>query len=113
MSQNIDKISSLSNLAKKLDSSSKAVNKDELNFGDILKNSIEDVNQYQKKGDKAMADIATGEVKDLHQAALAIGKAETSKEKTAKEKTVKAKTGKEKVLKRKTIKPKEVRNSSQ
>ncbi|MBR6611105.1 MAG: flagellar hook-basal body complex protein FliE, partial [Campylobacter sp.] len=28
--------------------------------------------------DKAVADLATGEVKDLHQAAIAIGKAETS-----------------------------------
>lgn len=78
MSQNIDKISSLSNIANKLNKVNESTNEDGLDFGEILKNSMEDVNNYQKEGDKAMADIATGEVKDLHQAALAIGKAETS-----------------------------------
>lgn len=47
-------------------------------FANILEKSLSAVNEQQVKGDKAMADIATGEVKDLHQAALAIGKAETS-----------------------------------
>jgi len=45
-------------------------------FGDILKKSIGEVNEIQKAGEKAMEDIATGQVKDLHQAALAIDKAE-------------------------------------
>jgi flagellar hook-basal body complex protein FliE len=44
----------------------------------MLKDSLSKVNNIQKKGNTAMADIATGEVKNLHQAALAIGKAETS-----------------------------------
>lgn len=47
-------------------------------FSKILEKSLGAVNEQQVKGDQAMADIATGEVKDLHQAALAIGKAETS-----------------------------------
>ncbi len=47
-------------------------------FADQLKSALEDVNTMQEKGDKAMADLATGQVKDLHQAAIAIGKAETS-----------------------------------
>ena len=47
-------------------------------FADKLKEAMEDVNQLQKEGDEAMADMATGQVKDLHQAAIAIGKAETS-----------------------------------
>lgn len=47
-------------------------------FADLLKNSIEEVDDLQKEGDKALADIATGQVKDLHQAAIAINKAETS-----------------------------------
>lgn len=47
-------------------------------FADLLKNSIEEVDDLQREGDKALADIATGQVKDLHQAALAINKAETS-----------------------------------
>ena len=45
-------------------------------FEDILKKSIGEVNEIQKAGEKAMEDIATGQVKDLHQAALAIDKAE-------------------------------------
>ncbi len=47
-------------------------------FDKILKESLKEVNDLQKNADKAMADIATGEVKDLHQAAIAIDKAEIS-----------------------------------
>ncbi|TQR33016.1 flagellar hook-basal body complex protein FliE [Campylobacter sp. MIT 99-7217] len=47
-------------------------------FAKLLKGSIEDLDQTQKAGEAAMADIATGEVKDLHQAAIAINKAESS-----------------------------------
>ena len=35
-------------------------------------------NAHQKTSEKALSDVATGQVKDLHQAAIAIGKAETS-----------------------------------
>jgi flagellar hook-basal body complex protein FliE len=48
------------------------------NFADTLKSAIDDVNEMQQESEKAIADLATGQVKDLHQAALAIGKAETS-----------------------------------
>ncbi|NPA30075.1 MAG: flagellar hook-basal body complex protein FliE [Epsilonproteobacteria bacterium] len=47
-------------------------------FGEILKKSLDEVNDLQKEGQKAMGDIATGQVKDLHQAAIAIDKAEMS-----------------------------------
>ena len=47
-------------------------------FFDILKSTIEDVNSKQIEADKALGSIATGEVKDLHQAAIAINKAEIS-----------------------------------
>ena len=47
-------------------------------FADALKDAIGDVNNQQVKSDNAMADLATGQVKDLHQAALAISKAEIS-----------------------------------
>jgi len=47
-------------------------------FLSILKASLEDVNEMQIQGDKALRDIATGQVKDLHQAAIAIDKAEIS-----------------------------------
>lgn len=47
-------------------------------FSKLLKNSIEDLDKTQKTAESAMTDIATGEVKDLHQAAIAITKAESS-----------------------------------
>jgi len=48
------------------------------NFADSLKSALNEVNDLQQKSEEAMADIATGQVKDLHQAALAIDKAEIS-----------------------------------
>jgi flagellar hook-basal body complex protein FliE len=47
-------------------------------FADHLKNALNEENKLQVEGDTALGDIATGQVKDLHQAAMAIGKAETS-----------------------------------
>jgi len=48
------------------------------NFADALKGALDETNAIQDRGDKAMAAIATGQVKDLHQAALSIDKAEMS-----------------------------------
>ncbi|MBU1659300.1 flagellar hook-basal body complex protein FliE [bacterium] len=47
-------------------------------FAGHLKSALNEVNDLQETSEKAIADLATGQVKDLHQAALAIGKAETS-----------------------------------
>jgi flagellar hook-basal body complex protein FliE len=47
-------------------------------FAKQLKSALNEVNDIQETSEKAVADMATGQVKDLHQAALAIGKAETS-----------------------------------
>ncbi|MDX1296036.1 MAG: flagellar hook-basal body complex protein FliE [Sulfurimonadaceae bacterium] len=47
-------------------------------FAKELKSAINEVNAQQVESEKAMSDIATGTVKDLHQAALAIDKAELS-----------------------------------
>ncbi|WP_088356924.1 flagellar hook-basal body complex protein FliE [Helicobacter pylori] len=47
-------------------------------FSKLLKQSIDELNNTQEQSDKALADMATGQIKDLHQAAIAIGKAETS-----------------------------------
>lgn len=49
-----------------------------LDFVNALKNSIQDVNTEQQISEKALADIASGQVKDLHQAAIAINRAENS-----------------------------------
>ncbi len=47
-------------------------------FLSVLKDSINEVNKEQEDADKASASIATGTVKDLHQAAITIDKAEIS-----------------------------------
>ena len=47
-------------------------------FANHLKSALNEVNELQEVKEDAIADMATGQVKDLHQAALAIGKAETS-----------------------------------
>lgn len=47
-------------------------------FTKLLKKSINELNQVQETSDKALADMASGQLKDIHQAAIAIGKAETS-----------------------------------
>lgn len=47
-------------------------------FAQELKNALGEVNAMQVESEKAMSDIATGSVKDLHQAAIAIDKAEIS-----------------------------------
>lgn len=47
-------------------------------FAKELQSALEGVNSDQVQSEKAMTDLATGQVKDLHQAAIAIGKAEIS-----------------------------------
>lgn len=49
-----------------------------IDFSQKLKEALNGVNELQVDGEKAMSDIASGSVKDLHQAAIAIGKAEIS-----------------------------------
>ena len=70
---NIDKIGSVASPFEKKEANTLQNQKGELNFGDVLDSSLKELN-----ADKAIADLATGEVKDLHQAAIAIGKADTS-----------------------------------
>ncbi|MDD2830079.1 MAG: flagellar hook-basal body complex protein FliE [Sulfuricurvum sp.] len=47
-------------------------------FAEELRSALGNVNQMQVDSERAMSDIATGSVKDLHQAAIAIDKAEIS-----------------------------------
>lgn len=47
-------------------------------FAQHLKSAMTEINELQVDKEVAVADIATGQVKDLHQAAIAIGKAETN-----------------------------------
>lgn len=75
MASSIEQLSSLNNILSTTEKSDVKSNDD---FSKILQQSIAEINDTQVKSDRAMADIATGEVKDLHQAAIAINKAETS-----------------------------------
>lgn len=63
------------NITTNVGSSQKAPTK---NFMDTMKEVIDEVNTQQKTSEQALSDVATGQIKDLHQAAIAIGKAETS-----------------------------------
>ena len=72
---NINKISNLNQLEQQ---NSKNRNLTDQSFSDILNKTLGELNAVQQKADKAVADRATGEVRDVHQAAIAIGKAETS-----------------------------------
>jgi len=75
MASTIDTLTALTNTSNTTVAKTDASSSD---FSKILQDSLEEINDTQVKGDKAMADLATGEVKDLHQAAIAINKAETS-----------------------------------
>ncbi len=76
MQNSIGKIADLNSIVNKFEKTNKIT--DGSNFSKVLQESLSEVNKTQVVADKAMADIATGEVKNLHQAALAIGKAEIS-----------------------------------
>ena len=74
MQNSVNGISSLLNNIN----TNKTSTKDTKDFSKVLENSISEVNGLQENAQKAMSDMATGEVKDLHQAAIAIDKAELS-----------------------------------
>lgn len=75
---NIQSIKSLSTADLLANKSTNPVENSSTDFAQELKNALGNVNQMQVDGEKAMSDIATGSVKDLHQAAIAIDKAEIS-----------------------------------
>lgn len=72
----INNINQLNNINNKTNNNNNTNIGDE--FSNLLKNSINNLNKTQETAEAAMVDIATGEVKDLHQAAIAISKAESS-----------------------------------
>lgn len=47
-------------------------------FGEFLKESLETVNRLQKEADQAVRDLALGRGQNLHQAMIAMEKAEVS-----------------------------------
>jgi len=75
---NINSLSTADLLKNKNSTSTTTAQNGGANFAEQLKGAMNEVNDLQVKGEKAMSDIATGQVKDLHQAAIAIDKAEIS-----------------------------------
>lgn len=73
----LNKINSINNITQ-ASSQVQKENSGDSSFASVLKNAIDETNTIQQDGEKALSDIATGQVKDLHQAAIAINKAETS-----------------------------------
>ncbi len=76
----MDSIKSLNSISSsdllKSKSDAKNITTDE--FGDILKSALNETNDLQLKSEDLVGEMATGGIKDLHQAALAINKAEIS-----------------------------------
>ena len=48
------------------------------NFKDFLKNCIDDVNKLQKEAEKTVGEVATGKVENIHEAMIAMQKADLS-----------------------------------
>ncbi len=77
MNNLINKVSSATSTADLLKQKNDvASSTDGSDFAKHLKSALNEVNELQVEGEEAVADLATGQVKDLHQAALAINKAE-------------------------------------
>lgn len=78
MADLLNKVGSLIEPTVGVKSVSKVPSSDGVSFSDALKQALDATNEEQINSEKAMTDLATGDVKDLHQAAIAIGKAELS-----------------------------------
>ncbi len=75
---NINDIKQLNNVNTLNKPDSKTDKSGDLDFGKMLKDTINESNAIQKDSEEALADMATGQIKDLHQAAKSIGKAEVN-----------------------------------
>lgn len=51
---------------------------DKNEFANLLKKSVDELNLAQKTSEKALSDMASGQIQDLHQAGIAISRAEMS-----------------------------------
>lgn len=78
MSNNINSLSNISTADLLKNSTNSTATQGNVEFAKHLESALNEVNSLQQDKEEAIADLATGQVKDLHQAAMAIGKAETS-----------------------------------
>lgn len=78
VNKNINSNLSVSDLGSGLNTDNQKFNNDQSSFSNVLKNSIEEVNETQVKAYDAMNDIATGKVENLQEAVQKIEEAELS-----------------------------------
>jgi flagellar hook-basal body complex protein FliE len=76
--QNITGLSGTSTAELLKQKNNLSANTEASGFESHLKSALNEVNELQRDSESAVADLATGQVKDLHQAAMAIGKAEVN-----------------------------------
>jgi len=74
--QAISQVSSVGNVDKTIKTDATNGENTNIDFMNVLKSTVNELNETQKQADEASASIATGTVKDLHQAAITIDKAE-------------------------------------
>ncbi|HEW92846.1 MAG TPA: flagellar hook-basal body complex protein FliE [Thermotogaceae bacterium] len=53
-------------------------NNNDINFKELLKNAIDNVNELQKQADKLSNDFATGKISNIHEVIIAAEKASLS-----------------------------------
>ncbi|MGM0640069.1 MAG: flagellar hook-basal body complex protein FliE [Thermotogota bacterium] len=76
----IDKINGIQNVSgvNKSIPTSKTQENANVDFSNMLKDAINDVNNLQKSADKAAVDYSTGKINDVHQVIIAAEKASLS-----------------------------------
>lgn len=68
-------------LPNKLDTDKKSESKSgegSVNFGDLLKDALKDVNNAQLNADEAIKKVLNGETQDIHETMIALQKADVS-----------------------------------
>jgi flagellar hook-basal body complex protein FliE len=78
INKNLNSNLSVSDLGNGLNGNNQQFDNDKNSFSNMLKNSVEEVNETQVKAYDAMNDIATGKVENLQEAVQKIEEAEIS-----------------------------------
>jgi len=76
----IDKINGIQGISgiNKVNPTTKTQDNSNVDFSNMLKEAIDDVNNLQKSADKAAVDYSTGKINDVHQVIIAAEKASLS-----------------------------------
>jgi len=77
MADQVNNISSIGSIGNS-QSGKKFVNGDTASFKNILENSINEVNKYQKEASDAVTDLTTGKTDDLSKVMIAVKKSDVA-----------------------------------